>query len=164
MAGARRDLDDGERETLFDARRAVARIDTVRMGLENGGPRSSHLSTRASGVRTRLHRTHASGWPILRLRRGSRARSLTGVIDIDDEDMGAVSVEPSIRRLLFRERPRGQVGEQECAQDVSGALVEEGEKATAHRTSRRQSRPTSARNESAHGLICSSDASRSVRH
>jgi hypothetical protein len=148
MAGTRIALDDREGAAQFDALLAMARIakagePVVSLGLENGRPCSSHLPTLASGVAWGAQRTQAWGWvwPILGLRQGPLASSLTGAIDIEDADRVALSVEPSIRLLLFRERPREQVAQEERAQGFHGALVAGGEKAAECRTSRQAVTP-----------------------
>jgi hypothetical protein len=61
---------------------------------------------------------------------------LMGTIDIEDADMVALSVEPSIQWLLLRERSREQVVEEERAQGFHGALIEGGEKTMEPRMSR----------------------------
>lgn len=166
MAGARSALDDGECATPFDAILVVARSaragePLVRLGLENGGPRSSHLPTRAAGGAWCARRPHASGLgPILSLRpgRGLAAWRVPSTAKTRIA-LPCRSNHPSDGSAF--ERGRASRSLRKSVRKASTALWS---RATRMRRSveraGRRSRPESARNGSAHGSICWSKASR----
>src|SRR5258708_38394722 len=108
------------------------------MSLEHSCTSPDNFPSLASRVARGTQRAQTPRWrrPIHCLGQGTLAGRLSRAIDVEDEEVVALSIPQSAWLFLFHERTSQQILQKEGSQGFDRSLVKRGEKAAGRRTCR----------------------------